>query len=322
MISLVQLEYIIAVDTYRHFVTASEKCFVTQPTLSMQVKKLESDLGVIIFDRTKHPIIPTEIGEKIIEQARITISESKKISEIISDFSNSISGEITLGIIPSIAPYLLPLFIGKFTKRYPEVKIKVIELLSEEIIEQLKKDTIDVGILVTPLHENGIIEAPLYYEEMLLYINRDHPFATKEKIKPEEVASPDLWLLNNGHCFRSQVINLCNYKASPAHDYHFEYASGSLETIKKLVEIEGGFTLLPELAITDNLDNTKAITKRFDTPTPLREVSFAYSRNYSKRKLVGLLSDEIKNAVPEELLKRERGNIAEWRKVKSAESIT
>ncbi len=312
MISLIQLEYIIAVDTYRHFVTASEKCFITQPTLSMQIKKLEEDLGITIFDRTKQPIIPTVIGSKVIEQARTVMAESNSINEIIAEYNDSISGELTIGIIPSLAPYLLPLFIGNFNKKYPDVKVKVLELLTEEIITQLKKDTIDVGILVTPLTEKGIIEQPLFYEEMLLYINKNHPFSTKEHIKPYDLASPDLWLLNNGHCFRSQVVNLCHYKPKVSNESHFEYASGSLETIKKMVEKEGGFTMLPELATMD--DKTTAVIKKFNSTTPLREVSFAITRNYFKKKLLKLLSIEIKNAVPKFMLNKERGSIAEWRK--------
>jgi LysR family transcriptional regulator, hydrogen peroxide-inducible genes activator len=313
MVSLIQYEYIIAVDTYRHFVTAAEKCFVTQPTLSMQIKKLEDELGVMIFDRTKHPVVPTEIGREIIDQARIILAESKRINEIITDYNNSISGDISMGIIPSLAPYLLPLFIGNFKRKYPDVKITVLELLTEEIIEQLKKDTIDVGILVTPLNEKGIIEQPLFYEEILLYINKDHPFSQQEDINPVALANPDLWLLNNGHCFRSQVINLCKYKAEPTNNSHFEYASGSLETIKKMVEIEGGFTLLPELAMDDG--NRKVIIKKFKSTTPLREVSFAYTRNYMKKKILTILADEIKQAVPKHLLEKERGNIAEWREL-------
>ncbi len=310
MTSLIQLEYIIAVDTYRHFVTASEKCFVTQPTLSMQIKKMEDDLGVVIFDRTKQPIIPTEIGIKIIEQARITIAEAKKVDEIISDYSNSITGEISIGIIPSLAPYLLPLFIGKFTKKYPDVNVKVVELLTDEIITQLKKDTLDVGILVTPLNEKGIIEEALFYEEMKIISNKLHAFATKKEIKTEDLASDDLWLLSNGHCFRSQVVNLCSYKANLDKKPLFDYESGSLETIKKLVEIEGGYALFPELAVDKTSSNT--IIKQINK-TPLREVSFAYTRNYSKKRLLTILSEEIKNNIPKHMLSKERGFVVEWR---------
>lgn len=313
MITLIQLEYIIAVDTYRHFVTASEKCFVTQPTLSMQIKKLEEYLGILIFDRSKHPVIPTEIGKEIIEQARYTVSQSKKINELIDNYNHSVSGEITIAIIPSLAPYLLPLFIGNFSKKYPDVKVKIVELLTEEIIEKLKTDQIDVGILVTPLLEKGIIEEPLFYEEMLIYINKAHPMAENENIKPNELASPDLWLLNNGHCFRSQVINLCKYNTNSIENSHFEYASDSLETIKKMVETENGFTLLPELAIPNY--KTNAIIKRFTSTKPLREISFVYTRNYIKKKILNLLSQEIKSAIPQKMLDKERGNIAEWREI-------
>lgn len=309
-ITLTQLEYIIAVDTYRHFVTASEKCFVTQPTLSMQIKKLEDDLGVMIFDRTKQPIVPTEIGAKIIEQARITLGEGKKIPELIKENSNTISGELTIGIIPSLAPYLLPRFIGSFTQKYPLVKVRIIELMTEEIILQLKKDMLDVGILVTPLHETGVIEKALFYEKMVLYIHKDHPLSKKKLLKATDIASPDLWLLSKGHCFRSQVMNLCSYQRSTQNELPFEYESGSLETLKKFVEKEGGFTLLPELAVDDI--KTCVRIKQFET-VPLREVSFAYTRNYSKKRLLVLLEEEIKKSIPKALLTKDRGNIVDWR---------
>ena len=310
MISIVQLEYIVAVDTYRHFVKAAEKCFVTQPTLSMQIKKMEEDLGVTIFDRGKQPIIPTTVGKKIIEQARITLSEARKIEELVREYSNSVSGEITLGIIPSLAPYLLPLFIGKFNRKYPDVKLRVMEMLTEDLIEHLKKDLVDVAILVSPLHEHGIIEKPLFYEEMLFMVNTNHPLAHSKKVTVKDLASPDLWLMKTGHCFRSQVINLCNYH-SDIKSSHIEYDSGSLDTIKKLVETEGGFTLIPELSAEINGD--KVMIRPIENLSPLREVSFAYTRNYSKKKLLGLLAEEIQNSIPKGMLDKERGQIVEWR---------
>lgn len=310
MITLQQLEYIVAIDTYRHFVTASEKCFVTQPTLSMQIKKLEDHLGVMIFDRSKQPIVPTEIGVKIIQQARITLMESKKINEIIAEYEQQVSGELTIGIIPSIAPYLLPLFISNFTSKYQDLKVKVIELLSEEIIERLEKDLIDVGILVTPLHENGILEKPLFYEKMVLYANKNHALAKKKNLTTSDIASPDLWLLSNGHCFRNQVVNLCSYQITE--DLPFEYDSGSLETLKKIVDKDGGFTLIPELAIDVPMSNN-AIIKSFTDVTPVREVSLVYSRTFVKNRQINLLGECIKNAVPQELWETNGGEIVEWR---------
>lgn len=311
-ITLTQLEYIIALDTHRHFVTASEHCFISQPTLSMQIKKLEEDLGVVIFDRTKQPIVPTEVGAKIIAQARIAIAESNRIIEIVKENSNDVSGELTIGIIPSLAPYLLPLFIGTFTSKYPLVKVKIVELMTEEIIQQLNKDILDVGILVTPLNEAGVIERPLFYEKMVLYIHKEHPLAKKKILKTTDIATPDLWLLSKGHCFRSQVMNLCSYQRSSQSELPFEYESGSLETLKKFVEKEGGFTLLPELAIDplSKYSNTKV--KQFET-VPLREVSLAYTRNYSKKRLLVLLEEEIKKSIPKGLLTKDRGNVVDWR---------
>ena len=310
MITLIQMEYIVAVDTYRHFVTASEKCFVTQPTLSMQIKKLEEELDVIVFDRTKQPIVPTEIGEKIIEQARITLAESKRINELVEEHNNTVSGELIVGVIPSLAPYLLPLFIGRFSKSYPGVRLKVVELLTDDIIEHLRKDKVDLGILVTPLYEKGIIEIPLFFEEMVLFVNDGHPIANKKDIRTSELENNDLWMLSNGHCFRSQVINLCKLKSEPADSNQFVYESGSLETLKKLVLKEGGYTLLPELAIGSPMKD--ASIKRFKSK-PLREVSFAYTRNYSKRRLMEALSEEIKASIPKAMLEGDVSKIVEWR---------
>lgn len=312
MISLIQLEYIIAIDTYRHFVTASEKCHVTQPTLSMQIKKLEDSLGVVLFDRTKQPIVPTEIGEKIILQARKILAETNVIHEIIDSHNNIISGELVIGIIPSIAPFLLPAFIKNFTSSYPEVQLTIKEMITEEIELALKKETIDVGILVTPLHDKQIFEEPLFYEEILLYTNKEHPISLENPINTKSLTSPDLWLLSNGHCFRSQVMNICNIKSEQKKNSHFEYESSSLETIKKIVEHEGGFTLLPELAVPEELPDN-ILVKKIDRNTPLREVSLVYTRNYTKKRLLNILAKEITNTIPKNLLNQDRGHVIEWK---------
>jgi LysR family hydrogen peroxide-inducible transcriptional activator len=278
----------------------------------MQIKKLEDDLGVTIFDRGKQPIVPTEIGLKIIEQARETVATSKKIHELIADFNGTVSGELNVGVIPSLAPYLLPRFIGDFTRAYPEVKINMTELLSEEIIAGLKKDLLDVGILVTPLNEAGIIEQALFYEKMLLYVNHSHPYGKEKSIVASNIATPDIWLLSKGHCFRSQVLNLCSYQSNRQEQNAFEYQSGSLETLKKFVEKEGGFTLLPELAI-ETGDETKASVVSIVDPEPVREVSLVYSRNFAKQRLVTLLAQSIRVSVPDSLLEKDRGKVVEWR---------
>ena len=313
MITLTQLEYIVAVDTFRHFGRAAENCFITQPTLSMQIKKLEEDLEVIIFDRSKQPLIPTDIVRRIIDQARIALQESQKINNIIKDHKNLISGELKIGIIPTLAPYLLPLFIGNYKRKYPSINIKVEELTTANIIDHLNRDLIDVGILVTPLKEDRINEKPLFYEGMLLYLHDDHSLAKKPEIKLKDIASPELWLLSDGHCFRDQVINLCSFKGAVNSALPFHFEAGSLETIMNIIDKEGGMTIIPELATIEMSETRFEHVRTFADSNPLREVSLVYSRHYAKYKLIELLGKEIVASMPEKLLQKNRGTIVEWR---------
>jgi len=212
-----QLEYIVAVDNYKSFIRASEKMFVTQPTLSMQIKKLEEELGTTLFDRSKAPVATTEIGQKIIEQARNVISESNRIYDIISEELDQITGKFRLAVIPTIAPFLLPLFLESFVKNNKGLELTIEELQTEEIISGLKKDEIDAGIAATPLSNKEITESPIYYEPFYAYISPKHPLFRKEKISSKELNVDDIWLLKEGHCFRDQVINICsqNKKENP-----------------------------------------------------------------------------------------------------------
>ena len=207
--TITQLEYIVAVDTYRSFVMAAEKCFVTQPTLSMQVQKLEDTLGVKIFDRSKQPVTPTEIGVEIIDQARIMLAESEKIKEIITDRQKELSGELKVGIIPTISPYILPKIISGFIHKYPQVKLIVWEQTTEEIIQQLKLGTLDCGILSTPLRETALTEIPVFYENFVAYVSKNSKLSKKKNISPDDIDMEEIWVLNEGHCMREQVLNIC-----------------------------------------------------------------------------------------------------------------
>ncbi len=313
MITLTQLEYIVAVDTFRHFGRAAENCFITQPTLSMQIKKLEEDLEVIIFDRSQQPLIPTDVGRRIIDQARVALHESEKINNIIKEHKNLISGELKIGIIPTLAPYLLPLFIGNYKRKYPNINIKVEELTTSNIIDRLHRDLIDVGILVTPLNEERINEKPLFYEGMLLYLHDDHPLVKKPNIELKDIATPEIWLLGDGHCFRDQVINLCSFKGAVNSALPFHFEAGSLETIMNIIDKEGGMTIIPELSTLDMSESRFDHVRSFDGINPLREVSLVFSRHYAKHKLVELLWKEIVASMPEKLLQKNRGTIVEWR---------
>ena len=209
--TIVQLEYAVAIDTYRSFVLAAQKCFVTQPTLSMQVQKLEEQLGVKLFDRTRQPVVPTEIGVEIIEQARKIISESNKIKEIIADKNNEISGELKLGIIPTVAPYLLPKVLGNFLIKYPKVNLNITELHTDVIINQLKLAILDCGILATPLLQTTLVETPLYYENFVSYVSKISPLFKKKALIASDLVDDQLWLLNEGHCLRNQILNICKH---------------------------------------------------------------------------------------------------------------
>lgn len=313
MITLIQLEYITAVDKIRNFARASDTCFVTQPTLSMQIKKLENDLGVLIFDRSKKPVIATEIGRLIIDQARVILHENTKVSQIINDFNQTISGKLKIGIIPTLAPYLLPLFAGNFRRKYSDVHLIVKELQTEEIAIQLLNDDLDAGIFVTPYNNPKIKEWPIFYEEMKIFASSGHLLLNKSKILVKDVESSEIWLLSDGHCFRDQVVNLCSIPELPNNKLPFEFEGGSLETLIKIIDREGGFTLLPELAVLEFSGEKTKQVKSFDSYTPLREVSLVFSRNFAKDRLIKLLHAEISASVPGHMLEKKRGSVVEWK---------
>lgn len=307
--TITQLEYIIAVDTYRHFSTAAAQCFVTQPTLSMQVQKLEEALGSKIFDRSKQPVIPTETGEEIILQARKILHEVKMIYQLISDKQGVLKGDLRIGIIPTLAPYLLPMFLQPFLTKYPEIKIKVKEMTTDVIIEKLKAGKIDAGLLVTPLQDKGIIEYPLFYEELVAYVSEQNAAYKKTYVLADDIDLKDLWLLEEGHCFRSQTINLCELKKQTKEQSHFEYEAGSVETLRKMVELNNGVTILPELATLDFSVKQLNMVRHFKAPVPVREVSLVTHRNYVKKKLVDVLKEGILLTLPGKITLNKKNNV-------------
>ena len=307
--TITQLEYIIAVDTYRHFATAAERCFVTQPTLSMQIQKLEDDLGTKIFDRSKQPVTPTEMGQEIIAQARIVVHETRMISQLIKDKQGLMQGELKVGIIPTLAPYLLPTFLHPFLVKYPDVKIKFKEMNKEGIIEHLKSGRIDAGILVTPLHESSIMEYPLFYEELVAFVSKNNTAYTKSYVLPADIDVKELWLLEEGQCFRNQVLNLCEIKMQPNQESHFEYEAGNIDTLRKMVELTNGVTILPELATLDFNVKQQNMVRHFKAPLPVREVSLVTHRNFVKKKLVDVLKQEVLISLPKKVTLNKKSNI-------------
>lgn len=304
-----QLEYAIAVDTYRHFAKAAAASYVTQPTLSMQLHKLEEELGIRIFDRSKQPVIPTAVGTEVIAYARKIIEERNSLSDFLQLKKGVLAGELKVAIIPTLAPYLLPLFIPSFTKKYPLIKLIINEMTTDTIISRLREGRIDTGILVTPLHEAGIKETVLFYEEMVAYISPKNAAFKKTYVLPTDIDPNKLWLLEEGHCFRTQIANLCQLRKASVEGSHFDYEAGSLETLRRLVDLNDGITILPELAIRELSPKQKKLVRQFKKPIPMREVSIVTHRDHLKKRMIDALHREIINAIPDKVAKNKSQNI-------------
>lgn len=310
--TITQLEYIVAVDTHQNFATAAEKCGVTQPTLSMQIKKLEEDLGIILFDRSKKPVIATDVGNKVIIQAKASLMRLHQIRDIVQESEEEIGGQLRIGIIPTLSPYLLPLFILNFTTKYPGVHVTIEELLSEQIMDKLKEDQLDVGILATPINDNYLNEDPLFYEAFVVYMSTAHPLSGANHIKFSDLDLKDMWLLKEGHCFRNQAVNICSESVGENRS-HINFESGSLETLRNIVDQEYGYTLLPELAMINLDDSKQSFIKHFKDPRPVREIGLITHRTHLKRRLIEALRSEIIEAIPNNMRDSKRGRLVEWR---------
>lgn len=307
--TITQLEYILAVEKFRHFGKAAKACNVTQPTLSMQLQKAEEELGVVVFDRSKNPIMTTDEGAKIITQARLVIREYRKIFSIIDASKDEVRGDFKLGVIPTLAPYVIPLFAGDFVNKYPNVNLIIEEFKTEEIIELLNVDDLDAGLLVTPLVGETFIERVLFHEPFSVFASTDHPLLKKQKIKDKDLDTSDVWLLNEGHCFRQQVLNLCKLsKDTGIHD-NLKFESGNLETLKNMVLHSNGYTLLPELAVLNLSTEDKTHVRQFVNPMPTREVSLVHNRIFLKERIITALEESIIEHLPESLVSLKKKNI-------------
>jgi LysR family hydrogen peroxide-inducible transcriptional activator len=294
--TITQLYYVLAVAEHQNFTKAAEKCFVTQPTLSMQIQKLEDQLDVQIFDRSKKPIELTEIGKKIVSQAKNIVNEADRIQDIVDQQKGFIGGEFKLGIIPTIMPTLLPMFLKTFIKRYPKVKLKIEELTTEEIIQRVNDGNLDAAIAATPLQNENIKERVLYFEPFVAYIPEHHRLHTNEKINVNELEIEDMLLLEDGHCFRDGVINLC--KSLKQHDDDkFQLESGSIETLIKLSNEGHGMTLLPYLHTLDIKEKEKPNLHHFNEPVPAREVSIIYNKSELKMQIIEALQNVISGII-------------------------
>jgi LysR family hydrogen peroxide-inducible transcriptional activator len=294
--TITQLKYVLAVAEHKNFTLAAEKCFVTQPTLSMQIQKIEEELNILIFDRSKKPIQLTDIGQKIVNQAKNIVNEAGRIQDIVEQQKGFVGGEFRLGIIPTIMPTLLPMFLNNFIKKYPKVKLIIEELNTVEIITKLNNGHLDAAIASTPLMEEKIKEVVLYFEPFVAYIPEGHRDFHKEEIEVADLNLDEILLLQDGHCFRDGILNLC--KNNPKNDFnHFKIESGSFETLIKLADEGLGTTLLPYLHTLDLKEVDKLKLRNFKEPRPAREVSLIFPKSELKIQIIDALRTTIAGVI-------------------------
>lgn len=294
--TLTQLKYMIAVAEAGNFTLAAEKSFVTQPTLSMQIQKLEEELGVQIFNRAKKPIRLTKVGSEILIQARKIISESKRMEDVVAQEKGFIGGDFTLGIIPTVMPTLLPMFLNTFLKSYPKVNLKIEELTTENIIKKLEEGKIDAGICATPLKQEKIIERPLYYEPFVAYVPGNHRLAKSSQINVEDLENEDILLLQDGHCFKNQVLSMCSL-AKIGMNGRLNLKSGSFETLVNLANEGLGMTLVPYLNANNLSEKNAQNIIHFPAPPPAREISIIYHKSQLKLQIIEALKESISSVV-------------------------
>ena len=296
--TLLQLTYLLALDTHRHFRLAAEACHVTQPSLSMQLQKLEEELGLMLFDRNVRPIVPTNVGEQVIEQARAVLAEVERLRQITQEATGEMAGELRVGILSTISPYLLPLVIGPFARRYPKVSLIFEELKEEEIVDYLQRDLLDAGLVAVHAATRGIIEEELFEEPLVGYVSPDHRLFAKETIEVTDLHLDDLWLMSEGHSFRVQTLQLLNgHDPETAGAKAVQFESGNLETLQRLVDRGFGMTLLPWLAVQGEGSHDPESVRPFTRPMPTRSIRLLHSELLVKRHQVRALSEAVRKAV-------------------------
>lgn len=298
--TLQQLEYILAVNQFRHFAKAAEYCRVTQPTLSAMIQKLEEELDTKIFDRSQQPVCPTPIGMHIIEQAQNVLVQTNRIKNIIEEEKHSLSGTFKLGILPTIAPYLLPRFFPQLMKKYPGLDIRVVEMKTNDIKKALQTGDIDAGIVASLAGMEEFQETSLFYEQFFAYVAQEDPLFNNEVIRTSDLTGEQLWLLDEGHCFRDQLVRFCQLKAARASQ--LAYHLGSMETFMRMVESGKGVTFIPELAVLQLNEIQQKLVRPFAIPSPTRQIVLLTNKNFIRYTLLEAVTKEIQNSVPKEML--------------------
>lgn len=291
--TLQQLQYIVAVADTGQFSKAARRCHVTQPTLTMMVRKLEEELGITIFERRMQPARATTEGEGLIAQARVVLREAGQLKDLVNELRSGTAGTHRIGIIPTLAPYLLPLFLTRFAKDHPNARLSIDEIKTSRILEGLRQGAIDMGILAGPIEEEEIETITLFKEPFLIYLPHRHPLLKKKQIARSDLRKAPLWVLSEGHCLRDQVLKVCQQPSAAGHD-NIVYSTGSIETLKRMVNSGSGLTLVPELSVRADEKNVR----RFASPEPVREVVLAVRKPFVRRKALEALVDAIREVVP------------------------
>ncbi|MBO5903347.1 MAG: hydrogen peroxide-inducible genes activator [Tidjanibacter sp.] len=293
--TIIQLEYLLAIVNCGSFSQASERCFVTQPSLSMQIKNLEEELGVMLLDRTKKPIVPTQAGEIVVERAREALLAYDRIKESVAELQGSVDGHLRLGVIPTIAPYLLPRFLSTFAEKYPKVELEIKELTTPQIIEAMRHDEIDAALLAGGTCPEDITEQELFSDRFYVYASPLHPLYERSNVRIEDIDQHDLLLLSDGHCLKDQILELCGTTRRQA-PYFFE--SGSLETLMRVVDISPAITIVPEMAVeyipAERRDRIKTLAKGATS----RKIAIAIRRTYAKSSIINALREVILSTAP------------------------
>jgi LysR family hydrogen peroxide-inducible transcriptional activator len=305
IMTLQQLQYIVALDDHRHFVRAAESCFVTQPTLTMQLRKLEEEFDVVLFDRSVHPVRPTETGARMVAQARVVLREAEQLHALVDELHAGFSGTYRIGVIHTLAPYLLPLFLPRFAEAHPDVRLVIDERKTSRILKGLRRGELDLGIVVTPIDAPDIEEVSLFQEPFLAYLPPGHALRKRKLLKRSDLREQAIWVLAEGHCFREQALSLCDRPSAAGHE-NVVYESGSIETLKQLVHHGSGMTLVPELSVAPN----DPYVRHFAAPEPVRQVSLVVRRPYVRRRLLEELAAAIRAVVPEHMTVTSRKPVA------------
>ena len=300
-----QLEYILAVDQCRHFAKAAEFCRVTQPTLSMMIQKLEDELGIKLFDRSVQPVKPTAAGVKVIAQARSVLHQAALIKDIVKEEEQSLKGAFRLAVLPTIAPYLLPRFLQHLAEQHKELDIRIQEMQTAPTLAALQNGEIDAAIIANEPLESNLEGTLLFYEEFFCYVSKKEAVYRKNLIRTADISDERLWLLDEGHCFRDQLMRFCQREQVKLHQA--AYPLGSLETFMHMVESGYGMTFIPELATLQLCPEQKDLVRTFAIPRPTREIYFVTRKDFVRFALSKLLIEHIRESVPKEMLHLKAG---------------